>query len=368
MDQDKAGIGKGYLLAFSFLFDRTQPMVGNSLYKFLFYLVLVLLVQPILSSCKSQNETHAGKGKEGGASQHVVYRLKWLYNASVAGDIWAQEGGIFKAHGLDVEVKEGGPEQDAIKDLELHRAHFGVASADQVIRAAEKGAKVVVLAQFFQINPLQWIYDASRCQINDPRGLKRYIVGVTYGSNDEAILMALLGKYHISLEQVKLYAVTYDFNPFWKGEVDLWPVYKNTQGILLSYKMEKNHQRPGFFDPNRFGIHFVANSLITSRWLLEKDPGLVSSFTKAIIEAWRQAMDPDMEDRIVQAIHDKAPDTPLPIIKRQLQATREMVAPSGVTVGNIDKEAWQQTYEIMLSQGLIKHELDVNSLLEGPPL
>ena len=57
-----------------------------------------------------------------GDSRPVVCRLKWLYNTSVAGEIWAQESGIFKAHGLTVKLREGGPEQDAIKDLELGRA------------------------------------------------------------------------------------------------------------------------------------------------------------------------------------------------------------------------------------------------------
>ncbi len=52
----------------------------------------------------------------------------------------------------------GDPERDAIRELELGNATFGVASADQVIRARAKGAPVVVIAQLFQINPLQWIY------------------------------------------------------------------------------------------------------------------------------------------------------------------------------------------------------------------
>ena len=86
------------------------------------------------------------------ASEAVAYRLKWLFNASVIGDIYADVHGHFKAQGLDVTVKEGGPERDAIRELELGYAAFGVASADQVIRARSKGSPVVVLAQLFQVN------------------------------------------------------------------------------------------------------------------------------------------------------------------------------------------------------------------------
>jgi NitT/TauT family transport system substrate-binding protein len=69
------------------------------------------------------------------AKEKVAYRLKWLFNASVVGDIYADAHNIFGDEGLDVTVKEGGPERDAIRELEMGRAQFGVASADQVIRA-----------------------------------------------------------------------------------------------------------------------------------------------------------------------------------------------------------------------------------------
>jgi NitT/TauT family transport system substrate-binding protein len=89
----------------------------------------------------------SGCGKRHEEMTKVSYRLKWLFNASVAGDIYADVNGFFKKEGLAVEVKEGGPERDAIKELEMGHAQFGVASADQVIRAVSKGSPVVVLAQ-----------------------------------------------------------------------------------------------------------------------------------------------------------------------------------------------------------------------------
>ncbi len=315
----------------------------------------------LLFSCSQERDT-----REGTSHPPVVYRLKWLYNASVAGDIWAQEAGIFRSYGLNVEIKEGGPEQDAIKDIELHRAWFGVASADQVIRALAKGADVVVLAQIFQVNPLQWIYRADKIQVKSPKDLKGLTIGITYGGNDEAIFSALMRKYHLSQDQLNLYAVHYDFNPFWKGEVDLWPVYRNTQGIVLSQKMKKNGWIPGFFNPNEFGIRFVANSLITSRWVLQRHPEVVKKFTQAILEAWSQAMAPENEERICQAILQRAPDTPVAILKRQLQVTREMVAPQGIRIGHIDRMAWEQTSEIMLKQGLIEHRVELTEVLIPP--
>jgi NitT/TauT family transport system substrate-binding protein len=49
------------------------------------------------------------------AGDKVVYRLKWLRNVSVVGALYAETHGLFEKAGLDVEIKAGGPERDAIR-------------------------------------------------------------------------------------------------------------------------------------------------------------------------------------------------------------------------------------------------------------
>ena len=127
-------------------------------------------------------------GGDNARAESLNYRLKWLFNTSVVGDLYALDQGFFDRVGLDVNVKAGGPERDAIRELELGHATFGVASADQVIRAREKGAPVVVIAQLFQVNPLQWIYRAVKPAITKLADLKNRTIGITYGGNDETIM------------------------------------------------------------------------------------------------------------------------------------------------------------------------------------
>ena len=147
-------------------------------------------------------------------ADQLNYRLKWLFNASVAGDIFADVNGHFARAGLAVTVKEGSPEKNAINELELGHADFGVASADQVIRALDKGAKVRVIAQLFQINPMQWIYRTDQPKINTLADLKGRNIGITFGGNDETIMNTLLAKAGITKEQVTINGVRFDFTPF----------------------------------------------------------------------------------------------------------------------------------------------------------
>ena len=39
--------------------------------------------------------------------EEVNYRLKWLYNISVVGDLYALDSGLFEKKGLTVNVKQG---------------------------------------------------------------------------------------------------------------------------------------------------------------------------------------------------------------------------------------------------------------------
>ena len=296
--------------------------------------------------------------------ENVTYRLKWLLNTSVVGDLYADVHGIFADYGLCVTIKAGGPERDAIKELELGHAQFGVASADQVIRAVSKGAPIVVIAQLFQENPLQWIYRPDKTSLNTALDLKGKTIGVTYGGNDETIMRALLAKYLISNEDVKLFSVRYDYTPFYNGAVDLWPVYQNAEGVIIGEKLRKAGELVSFFNPDAWGIRFVANSVITTEAMLKEHTEIMQKFVGALLQGWREALDPANQEKAVETVHQFDVDTPIEIIRRQLAATRMLMKLSPeIEIGRIDVEAWAQTERIMLEQKLIPSPVSVERIL-----
>jgi NitT/TauT family transport system substrate-binding protein len=298
------------------------------------------------------------------ADARITYRLKWLRNMSTVGDIYALANGSFKAQGLDVTVKPGGPEIDAIRELELGQAHFGVASADQVIRAVAKGAPVVVIAQLFQVNPLQWIYRPDRMVIRQLSDLKGKTLGVTFGKNDEIIMRTLMDRAQIPENEVRLFSVRLDYTPFYKGTVDLWPVYINTQGVEIGAKMAAAGEKIAFFDPNAHGVRFVANSVVTSKRMLARSPETVRRFVHALLDGWRQALTPDNADQAVAAIKKFDIDTKSEIMVIQLAQTRQLVLPDANTVlGAIDKQAWRQTEAMMRAHKQIVRPVNITERL-----
>ncbi|OGR37204.1 MAG: nitrate ABC transporter substrate-binding protein [Desulfobacula sp. RIFOXYB2_FULL_45_6] len=294
------------------------------------------------------------------------YRLKWLFNTSVAGDIYAEAKGYFKDTGLKVNVREGSPEKNAINELELGHADFGVASADQVIRALDKGAKIIVLAQLFQVNPMQWIYRADQPEIKTLEDLKGRNIGITFGGNDETVMNTLFAKAGITKKDVKITGVRFDFTPFFKRDVEVWPVYFNSQGVILKSKLEKEGEKVYFFNPADFGVNFVANSVITSEKAWKSRPEIVKNFMAALLKGWEAAMDPANETDVLVAVKKLDKESNDELRRLQLIATRELIKPSGaVKIGTIDKEAWKQTETIMLTEKQIKQPVHVETILKN---
>ena len=298
------------------------------------------------------------------AAEKINYRLKWLFNTSVVGDLYADVQGQFADAGLAVTVKAGGPERDAIKELELGLAQFGVASADQVIRALDKGAPVVVIAQLFQVNPLQWIYRRSDPPITQLADLKGRIVGVTFGGNDETIMRTLLAKAGLSELDVQLFNVRYDYTPFYRRQVDIWPVYRNTQGVIIGRKMQAEKEPVRFFIPGDFGVRFVANSVVTSRKMIQRDPATVKRFMRALRAGWEKALDPANTAQALDTLQRFDKDTPRELLAEQLSITRTLVKPTpAFAIGTIDTAAWKQTEAIMVTQKQIPRPVGVEKVL-----
>jgi NitT/TauT family transport system substrate-binding protein len=278
--------------------------------------------------------------------EEVSYRLKWLYNVSAVGDLYADAYGYFAKNGLKVNVKPGGPERDALKELELGHAQFGVASADQASGPWPR-APIVVLAQLFQVNPLHWIYRPDRTPFSGPADWKGKAIGVTFGGNDETIMRALLARYRIAENEVTLFSVRYDYTPFYEGRVAFWPIYLNAQAVIIGDKLAQAGETFDFISPDRLGVKFVANSVVTTREMLEKHPDTVKRFLAALHQGWQDALDPQNLEKAVQVLQQLDRET-----RRRsyagVSATRALMLPAaGATFGKIDLDAWKQTAEIM---------------------
>src|SRR5271156_5748524 len=86
------------------------------------------------------------------ALDHVSMQLKWKHQFQFAGYYAALDQGFYRDVGLDVTIREGGPDIDAAAAVAGGKADFGVCSSS-VLREWVMGRHLVVLAVIFQQTP-----------------------------------------------------------------------------------------------------------------------------------------------------------------------------------------------------------------------
>jgi NitT/TauT family transport system substrate-binding protein len=99
--------------------------------------------------------------------------------------------------------------------------------------------------------------------------------------------------------------------------------------------------------------------------MLEERRETVEKFIKALLQGWQEALDPANTEKAIALMLKYDKETPEEIVSQQLPATRALMLPSAsFKFGTIDKDAWQQTEEIMLAQKLIPVRVYVEKLLK----
>src|ERR1700737_5368417 len=127
-------------------------------------------------------------------------QLKWKHQFQFAGYYAALEQGFYRTAGLDVTIREGGPDIDVAETVASGKADFGVCSAS-ALREWATGRRLVVLAAIFQHSPAV-ILVARRADINSVSELRGRTLMDTPGSDEIAAMLKREGVDYEALPRV----------------------------------------------------------------------------------------------------------------------------------------------------------------------
>jgi len=127
-------------------------------------------------------------------AEKVVLQLKWVTQAQFAGYYVAQEKGYYKAAGLDVEIKPGGPDIAPEQVIAGGGADVIVDWLPAALASREKGNMLVNIAQPFKHSGLM-LTCRKDTGIKTPADLKGKTLGVWFYGNEYPFLswMSKLG-------------------------------------------------------------------------------------------------------------------------------------------------------------------------------
>ena len=211
----------------------------------------------------------------------VSLQLKWKHQFQFAGYYAALEQGFYRDAGLDVTIREGGPDIDVAEAVAGGKADFGVCSSS-VLREWTMGRRLVVLAAIFQHSPAV-ILVPRRADISSVSDLRGRTLMDTPGSDEIAAMLK-----HEGVDYAALPRVDHQGDPrdLLAGRADAMVAYSTNEPFVL----EQLGAAFRTFSPGAYGIDFYGDNLCTSEAEVKAHPDRVAAFRAASVKGWAYAL------------------------------------------------------------------------------
>ena len=209
------------------------------------------------------------------ATDPVSLQLKWKHQFQFAGYYAALEQGFYRDAGLDVTIREGGPDIDAAEAVAGRKADFGVCSSS-VLREWVMGRHLVVLAVIFQQSPAI-ILVPRRADIRSLSDLRGRTLMDAPGSDEIAAMLKHEGVDYAALPRVDHRG---DPRDLLVGRADAMVAYSTNEPFVL----EQIGAAYRTFSPGAYGVDFYGDNLCTSEAEVKARPDRVAAFRAASSE------------------------------------------------------------------------------------
>ena len=214
------------------------------------------------------------------ALDKVTFGTNWKAQAEHGGYYQAVADGTYAKHGLDVTVRQGGPQVNHSQLLAAGKIDFNMAgNLFSQFNYTQANVPMVTIAAIFQKEPQVLLAhpDAGVKELADLDDMTFFI------SNDgrQTFWLWLQQVYGFSDDQVK----PYTFNPA--------PFLADTNSVQQGYVTSEPFaiRQQGGFEPvvlmmADYGYDTYSTTIETSQKLVDENPDLVQRFVNATIEGW----------------------------------------------------------------------------------
>jgi NitT/TauT family transport system substrate-binding protein len=221
------------------------------------------------------------------AADKAILLLNWYLYAEHAPFFLGEERGYFEKEGIDLDIQEGRGSVPTVQAVAAGTATFGYADMASILKAADKGAPVMVVGVLLQKSPMAFIA-LSEKNIRSPQDLKGKSLALTPGDSLSQILPLVLAK--VGMKESDLTIVAGDnrakLNAVVNSQVDAMLGYSMDQNLRIAAATHKPVTVLPFAD---YGVNLASSSIVVSKDTADKQADLVSRFmraaTKAVIDA-----------------------------------------------------------------------------------
>jgi NitT/TauT family transport system substrate-binding protein len=289
------------------------------------------------------------------ALDQVTFGTDWKAEAEHGGFYQAIATGIYRKYGIEVTLRQGGPQVNQSQLLAAGRLDFSIASNSFIpLNFAKEKIPMLAVAALFQKDPAVLI--AHQGVGNDSlAALKGKPIRIG-GDTRIGWWLFLKSKFGYSDDQIRPYA--FSVAPFLVDPKAVQQGYLTSEPLLI----EKQGVKANVFLIADAGYASYAAILATSQKLVDQKPDLVQRFVDASILGWASYLDGDPAPGNALIKKDN-PEQNDELIAYAIAKMKEHgIVASGdalkAGIGAMSDARWKEFFEVMSKQGLYPKDMD----------
>ena len=240
--------------------------------------VLTLGIVALLATLACSSEDTATRA----ASGKVAVALNWKPEPEFGGLYEAQRSDAFTKRGLQLEIT-GGPGAPVVQMVEAGKVEFGIAAADEVMLARDRGSDIVAVFATYQTNPQGVMVHATR-GLHSLAGV--FAAGGTLAVEPGVAYTKFFEK-HYDLAKMRIVPYGYSIAPFLNDPTMAQQVFVTAEPIAA----RRQGADPQVFLIAESGFNPYAAVVITTGARARGETKRVADFVAALREGWRGYLD-----------------------------------------------------------------------------
>ncbi len=289
------------------------------------------------------------------AQTKIVFGTDWLAEAEHGGFYQALAKGYYKAHGLDVTIRMGGPQTNPPQQVAAGLVDFQLSSGSFAAMAmAQQGIPVVAVAAFFQKDP-EVLVSHPGTGADSIAAMKGRAIMIS-AANRTGSWLFLKSRYGFTDDQIRPY--NFSVAPFLadKSAIEM--------GFVSSepYQIEKaSGVKPVVNLLADSGYDGYSTVILTQTRAVRDRPEVVRAFIEASVEGWRSYMDdPAPGDALIRKDN---PDITQDVLDNSVAVMRQYgIVDSGdsltLGIGAMTDARWKSFFDAMVQAGLYEPGVD----------
>lgn len=333
-----------------------------------FYRIFYILVLFILISCKGsppkdQTPAVADSIRVNALPVVTVSVIpQWLHQAQFAGFYVAQKKGFYRNYGLDVRIKDGGPDHPAAEALKTGEADFASLFLLTALREFSQGNRVINIAQVSNRSALMLVAkkNSGITSISSLNGKK---IGL-WRSDFQEISQIFVKQNNLNLQIIP---IDNSINPLLKGAVDCMNAMEyNEYHQLVQAGLDQDDLWA--LPLNDKTLNIPEDGIYAREEFYAMYPDICADFADATMQGWLYAINNIEEavDIVMQVMKESYLPANRPHQVWMLTVWKDIILAQPNSLGRLNKTDFDRANNLMVEHKLIPKAIDYEVFCQYP--